>query len=245
MLVAYGGLVALAHSNLPLSFGPLGRIVVSPNFHRIHHRMEGRQDVNLGFALTIWDQMFKTAIMPTKETVAIATGLAGRPLVVEQQGERAHHFATFVKQMVAPIPSERRFVCFNGQRGRASEWSQMSETMVTRFKAAQRRVASPEVQQTSRDVALAVARIALAWIFIYHGAVTLFGAFHGAGLHATATFFATVAHLHPGLFFATLSGIIEFFGGIALALGVFGRLAALGLVGDMVIAMITVTFKNG
>jgi putative oxidoreductase len=121
----------------------------------------------------------------------------------------------------------------------------MSETIVTRWKSAQRRVASPDVQQTSRDVALAVVRIALAWIFIYHGAVTLFGAFHGAGLHATATFFATVAHLHPGIFFATLSGIVEFFGGIALALGIFGRLAALGLVGDMVIAMITVTFKNG
>jgi putative oxidoreductase len=35
------------------------------------------------------------------------------------------------------------------------------------------------------------------------------------------------------------------FRGAAVGLGIFGRLAALGLVGDMVIAMITVTFGHG
>jgi sterol desaturase/sphingolipid hydroxylase (fatty acid hydroxylase superfamily) len=55
VLVVYGGIVAFAHSNTRVGFGPLRRIVVSPNFHRIHHRLNGPQDVNLGFALTIWD----------------------------------------------------------------------------------------------------------------------------------------------------------------------------------------------
>ena len=103
LLVLYAGEVALAHSNLRLSFGPLGRILVSPNYHRIHHRLEGRQDVNLGFALTVWDQLFKTAVMPTRDTVAIATGLPGRPLRVEHGGLRPHHLAVFVAQLVAPF----------------------------------------------------------------------------------------------------------------------------------------------
>jgi putative oxidoreductase len=97
----------------------------------------------------------------------------------------------------------------------------------------------------SRDVALLAARVALAWIFIYHGAGTLFGAFGRGGIHPQAVYFAHVAHLQPGTFFAVLGGIIEFFGGIAVGLGIFGRLAAAGLLGDMVMAMITVTFGHG
>jgi putative oxidoreductase len=96
-----------------------------------------------------------------------------------------------------------------------------------------------------RDSALAAVRVALAWIFIYHGASTLFGAFHGAGLQRTATFFSSVAHLHPGMFFAVLNGVTEFFGGIAVGIGLCTRLAALGLFFDMVIATVTVTWRNG
>jgi putative oxidoreductase len=96
-----------------------------------------------------------------------------------------------------------------------------------------------------RDGALAAARVALAWLFIYHGASTLFGAFHGAGIHGMAVFFSTVAHLHPGTFFAVVNGITEFFGGIAVGVGLLSRLAAAGLFFDMVIAMATVTFGNG
>jgi putative oxidoreductase len=90
-----------------------------------------------------------------------------------------------------------------------------------------------------------VARFALAWIFIFHGASTLFGAFGGAGLHAEAVYFSQSAHLHPGTFFALMAGIIECFGGIAVGIGVFGRLAAAAIVGDMVMAMITVTYAQG
>ena len=97
----------------------------------------------------------------------------------------------------------------------------------------------------TRDLALVVARFALAWIFIFHGASTLFGAFGGGGLHAEAVYFSQTAHLHPGTFFALMAGIIECFGGIAVGIGVFGRLAAAAIVGDMVMAMITVTYAQG
>ena len=103
VLVAYGAIVAFAHSNTRLGFGPLERIFVSPNFHRIHHRVDGSQDVNLGFALTIWDQLFRTAVFPTADTVRADTGLPGRPLVVEQQGAHPRHLRVFVAQLVAPF----------------------------------------------------------------------------------------------------------------------------------------------
>jgi putative oxidoreductase len=107
------------------------------------------------------------------------------------------------------------------------------------------RMGATKDARSSRDIALLAARVGLAWIFIYHGAGTLFGAFGAAGLHAQAVYFVHVAHLRPGMFFAVLSGIVECFGGAAVGLGILGRLAAAGLVGDMVIAMVTVTFGHG
>jgi len=95
------------------------------------------------------------------------------------------------------------------------------------------------------DLVLIAVRTALAWIFIWYGAGKLFGSFHGPGLHNTALFFANTAHLHPGGFFAVLGGVIEFGGGISLILGLGARLAGLALFGDMVMAMITVTWVNG
>jgi len=98
------------------------------------------------------------------------------------------------------------------------------------------------------DVALLAVRVALAWVFIYYGAAKLFGAFPGEGLHGidqTALYMSQTAHLRPGEFFAVLAGLIEFGGGIAMALGFCTRLAGLALFGDMVMAMITVTWATG
>ena len=95
------------------------------------------------------------------------------------------------------------------------------------------------------DCALIAVRIALAWIFIYYGAGKLFGWFNGPGIHRTALYFSQTAHLHPGGFFAVLGGLIELGGGIALALGFASRLAGVALFGDMVMAMITVTWATG
>jgi putative oxidoreductase len=95
------------------------------------------------------------------------------------------------------------------------------------------------------DLALLFARVALSWIFIYHGSGKLFGWFNGAGFHKTALYFSTTAHLHPGGLFALIGGVIEFGGGIALAFGLVSRLAGLAIFGDMVMAMITVSWVNG
>lgn len=95
------------------------------------------------------------------------------------------------------------------------------------------------------SLCLLAARIALAWIFVYYGAGKLFGAFNGPGIHRTALYFSETAHLHPGGFFAVLGGLVEFGSAIALALGLGSRLAGLALFGDMVLAMITVTWATG
>lgn len=95
------------------------------------------------------------------------------------------------------------------------------------------------------DLALAVMRIALAWIFIVYGSQKLFGWFGGpSSIDRTADFMASVG-LKPGTFFAYLAGITEFGGGIAMLLGVATRLAGLALVGDMVMATIKVTADQG
>jgi putative oxidoreductase len=106
-------------------------------------------------------------------------------------------------------------------------------------------VVSTRTTPLPTDCALAAVRIALAWIFIYYGAGKLFGWFNGPGIHRTAIYFSQTAHLHPGGFFAVLGGVIEFGSALALALGLASRLAGLALFGDMVMAMITVTWATG
>jgi sterol desaturase/sphingolipid hydroxylase (fatty acid hydroxylase superfamily) len=103
LLVVYGGSVAFAHSNTNLGFGPLERVFVSPNYHRVHHRLRGPQDVNLGFTLTIWDQLTHRAVFPTPETIGADTGLPERPLRVEQQGARPQHLTVLAAQLVGPF----------------------------------------------------------------------------------------------------------------------------------------------
>ena len=103
VLALYGGSVAFAHSNTRAGFGPLERVFVSPNYHRIHHKLDGPQDVNIAMRLTIWDLMFHRAVFMTAETIRTDTGLPGRPLTVEQETERPRHFAVLLSQMVAPF----------------------------------------------------------------------------------------------------------------------------------------------
>jgi putative oxidoreductase len=123
-----------------------------------------------------------------------------------------------------------------------------------RLSAGQRRLTVPRLVFNVRsaslptDLALVLARTALAWIFIYYGAGKLFGAFPGPGphgIHQTSLYFANVAGLHPGGFWAVLGGLTEFGGGIAMALGLLTRLAGLALFVDMVMAMVTVTWATG
>lgn len=51
----------IEHSGLDWSFGPLGRLIVSPNFHATHHSNAPEHiDRNFGAFLAVWDRMFGT-----------------------------------------------------------------------------------------------------------------------------------------------------------------------------------------
>jgi len=52
------------HTNLSVNLGLVGRIIITPNYHRIHHGTKGFSAKNLGFILTIWDKMFGTYVDP-------------------------------------------------------------------------------------------------------------------------------------------------------------------------------------
>ena len=55
----------LLHSNLRLGFGPLNRLIASPNFHRWHHcRDREAWDRNFAGQLSLWDFIFGTAYLP-------------------------------------------------------------------------------------------------------------------------------------------------------------------------------------
>jgi sterol desaturase/sphingolipid hydroxylase (fatty acid hydroxylase superfamily) len=52
---------ALEHSGLPWTYGPLGRIVVSPSFHAVHHsRAPEHMDRNFSGVFAFWDHLFGT-----------------------------------------------------------------------------------------------------------------------------------------------------------------------------------------
>lgn len=49
------------HSNLRINLGPLGKVLVSPQYHRIHHSsLPQHADKNLADRFVIWDRLFGT-----------------------------------------------------------------------------------------------------------------------------------------------------------------------------------------
>ncbi len=76
------------------------------------------------------------------------------------------------------------------------------------------------------DVAETAVRIAAGLFLVPHGAQKLFGLFGGYGLDATGQFFEAQLGFSNGYLAALGAGSIEFFAGLALALGLFTRFAA-------------------
>ena len=52
----------LAHSGFSWSYGPLGRVLVSPRFHAVHHSAdEAHYDRNYGLMFSFWDDLFRSS----------------------------------------------------------------------------------------------------------------------------------------------------------------------------------------
>lgn len=97
---------------------------------------------------------------------------------------------------------------------------------------------------TSNSLAPLALRLGLGAVFIAHGSQKLFGAFGGYGLEGTGGWMDSIG-LSPGYLLALLAGLVEFFGGIAVILGLLTRPAALASAVLMVVAITSVHLQNG
>jgi sterol desaturase/sphingolipid hydroxylase (fatty acid hydroxylase superfamily) len=103
LITGYVCLGTLPHANVRWTFGPVGKVIVSPGYHRIHHAIGARDGANLGIALTVWDVLAGRAVFPSAATASAATGLAGRPLAVEQGDQGGGHVRRLARQLLEPF----------------------------------------------------------------------------------------------------------------------------------------------
>lgn len=97
---------------------------------------------------------------------------------------------------------------------------------------------------TEAGIGALVLRIPVGIIFIAHGAQKLFGWFGGYGLEGTGGWMESIG-LAPGVLMAFLAGAAEFFGGIALVIGLLVRPAGAVLSIAMLVAIFSVHIGNG
>lgn len=101
-----------------------------------------------------------------------------------------------------------------------------------------------KVLSTRAGYGLTVLRIFVGIIFAAHGSQKLFGMFGGYGIAGTGQYMESLG-LAPGPLMAMLAGGTEFFGGLALIVGLLVRPAALGLAFLSLVAIFSVHIGNG
>jgi sterol desaturase/sphingolipid hydroxylase (fatty acid hydroxylase superfamily) len=106
LITIYVCIGTLQHANLRWTFGPLGRVIVSPAYHRLHHATDN-QAVNLGVVLTIWDVLIGRARFPSRRAAAGRTGLDGRPVPVEQADAARPVLLLMAEQLIEPFQAQR------------------------------------------------------------------------------------------------------------------------------------------
>lgn len=91
---------------------------------------------------------------------------------------------------------------------------------------------------------LLIARLVFGLLMIGHGSQKLFGWFGGHGIAGTAGFFDSIG-FRPGRFFATLASGTEVLSGALIALGFFGPVGPALMISVMVVAAVSMHWKNG
>ncbi|MFA6052719.1 MAG: DoxX family protein [Methylobacter sp.] len=89
-----------------------------------------------------------------------------------------------------------------------------------------------------------ILRVPIGLILAAHGSQKLFAWFGGYGLEGTGQWMASVG-LTPGFVMALLAGSAEFFGGVALILGLLTRPAAMINAVTMLVALFWVHWGHG
>ncbi len=106
LITGYVCIGTLQHANVRWTFGPLGKVLVSPAYHRLHHAADD-QGVNLGVVLVIWDFLAGRARFPARGDAAGRTGLDGRPVPVEQDQRARPAVLLLGEQLVEPFRAAR------------------------------------------------------------------------------------------------------------------------------------------
>ncbi|CAD5108752.1 DoxX family protein [Zestomonas carbonaria] len=97
---------------------------------------------------------------------------------------------------------------------------------------------------THAGYGITLLRVVTGLTFAAHGAQKLFAWFGGYGLAGTGQWMDSIG-ITPGYLMALMAGGAEFFGGLALVVGLLVRPAALSLVIAMLVAVFTVHWANG
>lgn len=95
---------------------------------------------------------------------------------------------------------------------------------------------------TSNDFTITIARLVMGVVFFAHGAQKMLGWYGGYGFHGTMGFFTHMGIPAPLAFLAICA---EFFGGLGLIVGFLTRIAAFGIMVNMLVAIATVHRFNG
>lgn len=100
---ALNSILLLQHSEWNWTYGRLGRVFVSPAFHRKHHSTDERlQNRNFGMLFTFWDDLFGTA--DRTSPVPATHGLAGHPVPETLWGHLVYPFAEIARGWRRPVP---------------------------------------------------------------------------------------------------------------------------------------------
>jgi len=97
--------------------------------------------------------------------------------------------------------------------------------------------------KTDGSISTLLLRLTLGCVFFPHGAQKMLGAFGGNGFSGTMGLFTQNMHIPVG--FAFLAIVAEFFGSLGLVFGFLTRVAAFGIVCNMVVAIVMVHGANG
>lgn len=101
-----------------------------------------------------------------------------------------------------------------------------------------------KILTSKAGTAALVLRAPIGIILAAHGGQKLFAWFGGYGLEGTAQWMSSIG-ITPGYLMAILAGGAEFFGGLALLLGLFTRPAAVVAAFTMLVAIVSVHLSNG
>ncbi len=94
------------------------------------------------------------------------------------------------------------------------------------------------------DLGFLIARILIGLLMAAHGAQKLFGWFGGHGLRATGEFFGQLG-FQPARLFALAAALGELMSGLLIALGLFGPVGPALMLAVMVVAALSVHWRQG